>query len=64
MERKPNTCPDVESSVEGGCGEVVDASSWDGEGKLPMVTSNGCAGGRGDDEGKGCLSERGRGSTE
>jgi hypothetical protein len=64
VERKPNTCPDDESSVEGGCGEVVDASSWDGEGKLSMVTSNGCGGRRGDDEGKGCLSERGRGSTE
>lgn len=63
MERKPNTCPDVESPVEGCCGEVVGAPSWVGEGKPSMVTSNGCGGGRGDDEGKGCLSERGRGST-
>jgi hypothetical protein len=64
VERKRNTCPDAESSVEGGCGEVVDAPSWGGEGKVPMVTSNGCGGGRGDDVGKGRLSERGRGSTE
>jgi hypothetical protein len=65
VERKLTTCPEVESSVEGSCGEVevVDASSWDGEGNLSMATSNGCAGRRGEDEGKGCLSERGRGST-
>lgn len=66
MERKRNTCPDAESPVEGGCGEVVDASLWGGEGKgkLSMVTSKGCGGGRGEDEGKGSLSESGRGSTE
>jgi hypothetical protein len=61
---RPNTCPDTESSVEGGCGEVVDASSWDGEDKHSIVTSNDCGGIRGEGEGKGCLSERGRGSTE
>ena len=64
MERRPNTCPDAKSSVEDGCGEVVDGSLWSGEGKLSIVTSKGCGGGRGEDEGKGCLSERGRGSRE
>jgi hypothetical protein len=64
VERKPTSCPDAESSVEGGCGKVVDASLWDGEGNLSMAPSSGCARRRGDDEGKGCLSERGRGSTE
>jgi hypothetical protein len=64
VERKPNTCPDVEISVEGCCGGVVDASLLDGLGNLSMVTSKGCVRRRGDDEGKGSLSERGRGSTE
>lgn len=65
MERKPTSCPDAESSVEGGCGgEVVDASLWEGEGNLSMGPSSGCARRRGDEEGKGSLSERGRGSGE
>ena len=60
----PNTCSDVESTVEGDCGGVVDASWWDGGGKPSMARSKGCGGGRGEDEGKGSLSERGRGPTE
>jgi hypothetical protein len=63
VERKANTCPEVESSVDGDCGEVVDGSSWVG-GNLSIVTSSGWVGRRGDDEGKGSLSGSGRVSTE
>ncbi len=63
VERKPSTCPDTERFVEDDCGGGVNVSLCDGEGKLSMGTSNSCSGGRGDEEGKGSLLARGRGST-